>query len=277
MTCQRCHEEAAVHLTETVDGRRRELHLCVPCAREAGLALPEAPPKLGLDQVVQGLIVAHVGELVGELAELTCPDCGVRFMEFRTLGRLGCPTDYEVFAKGLAPAPGPVARGDPPRRQGPPAADGRRPTAPGSASAPNSAPRSPSKITSRPRGSATCSAPRTPTDEPGRPDPNFRRVAPRHRPRERHRHVLADPAGAEPQRLPVHQPGQPPGTDRDRVGRPGEPRPQVERRPQLPRRQQPEQARPPVPRRAPAHLPRARQRRRARGASPSPRTRTSRS
>ncbi len=63
----------------------------------------ESPPKLGLDQVVQGLIVAHVGELVGELAELTCPDCGVRFMEFRTLGRLGCPTDYQVFAKGLLP------------------------------------------------------------------------------------------------------------------------------------------------------------------------------
>ena len=103
MTCQRCHQEAAVHLTETVDGHRRELHLCVPCAREAGLSLPASPPKLGLDQVVQGLIVAHVGELVGELAELTCPDCGVRFMEFRTLGRLGCPTDYQVFTKGLLP------------------------------------------------------------------------------------------------------------------------------------------------------------------------------
>jgi protein arginine kinase activator len=103
MTCQRCHDDAAVHLTETVDGRRRELHLCVSCAREAGLALPASPPKLGLDKVVQGLIVAHVGELVGELAELTCPDCGVRFMEFRTLGRLGCPSDYQVFARGLLP------------------------------------------------------------------------------------------------------------------------------------------------------------------------------
>jgi len=103
MTCQRCQDEAAVHLTETVDGRRREVHLCLPCARKAGLALPESPPKLGLDQVVQGLIVAHVGELVGELAELTCPDCGTRFMEFRTRGRLGCPADYQVFAKGLLP------------------------------------------------------------------------------------------------------------------------------------------------------------------------------
>src|SRR5205823_2682643 len=84
MTCQRCQDEASVHLTETIDGQRRELHLCVPCARKAGLALPQAPTLLTLDAVVQSLILAHVGELVGELAEKTCPDCGMKFMEFRT-------------------------------------------------------------------------------------------------------------------------------------------------------------------------------------------------
>ena len=47
MTCQRCQNEASVHLTETVDGQRRELHLCAACAGKAGLALPESPPKLG--------------------------------------------------------------------------------------------------------------------------------------------------------------------------------------------------------------------------------------
>jgi protein arginine kinase activator len=103
MICQRCQEEASVHLTETIDGRRRELHLCAPCARKAGLELPDAPPELSLDAVVQGLIVANVGELVGELANLTCPECGIKFMEFRARGRLGCPNDYGVFARGLLP------------------------------------------------------------------------------------------------------------------------------------------------------------------------------
>ncbi len=106
MTCQRCSEEAAVHLTETVDGRHRELHLCGRCARTAGLDLPRKPPPLGLDAVVQGLIVAHVGELVGELAEMACPECGLRFMEYRTGGRLGCPADYQVFRRGLLPLVG---------------------------------------------------------------------------------------------------------------------------------------------------------------------------
>ena len=103
MTCQNCPDEATVHLTERIDGRRRELHLCAECARAAGVALPEEPPKLALDSVVQGLIVANVGELVGELAGLTCPNCGLKFMEFRARGRLGCPLDYRVFSRGLLP------------------------------------------------------------------------------------------------------------------------------------------------------------------------------
>jgi len=103
MRCQRCQKEASVHLTERVQGQRRELHLCQSCARKAGLSLPESPPNLALDAVVQSLIVAHVGELVGELAEATCPDCGIKFMEFRAEGRLGCPQDYRVFSAGLLP------------------------------------------------------------------------------------------------------------------------------------------------------------------------------
>jgi hypothetical protein len=32
-----------------------------------------------------------------------CPECGISFEEFRAKGRLGCPKDYEVFAKDLGP------------------------------------------------------------------------------------------------------------------------------------------------------------------------------
>jgi protein arginine kinase activator len=103
MICQRCKNEASVHITERVGGKRREQHLCLSCAKKAGLALPEVPPNLALDGVVQSLILAHVGELVGELAELSCPDCGIKFMEFRAGGQLGCPQDYRVFGRGLLP------------------------------------------------------------------------------------------------------------------------------------------------------------------------------
>ncbi len=103
MTCQRCSNKASVHLTETVDGRRREQHLCASCAREAGLALPPEAPSFGLEKVVENLILANVGELVGELAAMRCPGCGLGFMQFRAEGRLGCPRDYDIFRKGLLP------------------------------------------------------------------------------------------------------------------------------------------------------------------------------
>ena len=69
----------------------------------------------------------HVGELVGELAQPTCPDCGIKFMEFRAGGRLGCPDDYEAFARGLVP----LLATDPRRHAGtsarsPPTPAGRR-------------------------------------------------------------------------------------------------------------------------------------------------------
>ncbi|MCK4851257.1 MAG: UvrB/UvrC motif-containing protein, partial [Phycisphaerae bacterium] len=36
-----------------------------------------------------------------ELAELSCPQCGLSFLEFRQHGLLGCPNDYEVFEQPL--------------------------------------------------------------------------------------------------------------------------------------------------------------------------------
>lgn len=77
--------------------------MCLSCARKTGLPVPEAAPELPLDAVVQGLIEAHVGELVGELARRVCPLCGMKFMEFRIGGRLGCPHDYQAFGSGLLP------------------------------------------------------------------------------------------------------------------------------------------------------------------------------
>lgn len=103
MTCQRCGDEATVHLTEKVEGRLCEIHLCGRCAKKAGL--PGNP--LGLppnfDAVIQVLIAKHVGQLVGDLARRRCPNCGTKFMAFRISGRLGCPRDYELFEPGLTP------------------------------------------------------------------------------------------------------------------------------------------------------------------------------
>ena len=59
--------------------------------------------ELNFPAILQNLIGQHIGQLTDELARLTCPACGIKYMEFRAEGRLGCPHDYEVFRVGLEP------------------------------------------------------------------------------------------------------------------------------------------------------------------------------
>ena len=42
-------------------------------------------------------------ELAEEEEDLTCPNCGMTFREFREQGRFGCPQDYIVFDQRSMP------------------------------------------------------------------------------------------------------------------------------------------------------------------------------
>lgn len=102
MLCAQCGQAPATqHLLHIgPDGRHTELHLCLACAEKQQLV---TPPGLNLPALLQALIGAHVGSLSDELSRLACPSCGIKFMEFRADGRLGCPHDYAVFRAGLEP------------------------------------------------------------------------------------------------------------------------------------------------------------------------------
>lgn len=100
MKCQNCSNPATVHLTNIVNKKKQELHLCESCAEQQQLIKQQ---ELSLPAILQTLIGQHVGPLTDELARLTCPACGIKYMEFRAEGRLGCPHDYSVFRVGLEP------------------------------------------------------------------------------------------------------------------------------------------------------------------------------
>jgi protein arginine kinase activator len=74
--------------------------LCQSCAEQKQLIKNQ---ELNFPAILQNLIGQHVGQLTDALARLTCPACGIKYMEFRAEGRLGCPNDYEVFRVGLEP------------------------------------------------------------------------------------------------------------------------------------------------------------------------------
>jgi protein arginine kinase activator len=106
MKCQKCDKPATFHITDLVDGKPNELHLCEDCAHkflapaveEAGEAMP---PIAGI--LAQHLAVGETAEQLARLDEVTCPVCGITFLEFRKQGRLGCPHDYVGFASELEP------------------------------------------------------------------------------------------------------------------------------------------------------------------------------
>ena len=97
MICQACEKKpATVHFTEIKNGEKTVLHLCEECAGQKGLTHGGPIPSL-LAHLVEGIQHASKGP------ETRCPQCGISFEEFRSKGRLGCPQDYEVFEKELAP------------------------------------------------------------------------------------------------------------------------------------------------------------------------------
>lgn len=77
-------------------GDKRERHLCETCASEQGVVQKSA---VSLNELLQTFMQAQ--QEARGVADLTCPECGITFVEFRNQGLLGCPHDYEAFSKPL--------------------------------------------------------------------------------------------------------------------------------------------------------------------------------
>ncbi len=108
MKCQICDNPATVHLTDIVNKKKRELHLCERCARERNL-IPEQPgPQIDLKALLNLLTnpFPQAGDAHPTTAEpvaTACEVCGMTVAEFKATGRLGCPHDYESLRSTLEP------------------------------------------------------------------------------------------------------------------------------------------------------------------------------
>ncbi|MSR30182.1 MAG: hypothetical protein EXR99_01630 [Gemmataceae bacterium] len=100
MNCQYCSKPATVHFTDIAGGKKKVTHLCQQCA-EAKKTLKQS--EWDFPSLLQGLISKHIGKEAEEISSMVCPDCGIRYMDFRAHGRLGCPNDYIHFKIGLKP------------------------------------------------------------------------------------------------------------------------------------------------------------------------------
>jgi len=100
MICDICHKNnATVHLTEIINDKVVEMHICQVCAQEKASELNK---HLNISGFL-GSLADMVGGLPQERRLLKCPSCGFSYGDFKKKGRLGCGKCYETFHGLLLP------------------------------------------------------------------------------------------------------------------------------------------------------------------------------
>lgn len=98
MLCDICHKNVAtVHLTEIIDEKVMELHICQKCAN---LKAEELKHQLSISDFLAGLMEKPAPR---SKVPSPCPLCGLTFSEFKKQGKLGCYKCYQAFKDYLFP------------------------------------------------------------------------------------------------------------------------------------------------------------------------------
>lgn len=98
--CHFCGQPATIHYTSLIGKKKVEQHLCEGCARAKGVLSegPVATAPLNLQALVQMVLGQHSA---ADTSGLKCPECGLKYAQFRADGRFGCAHDYDAFGDVL--------------------------------------------------------------------------------------------------------------------------------------------------------------------------------
>jgi protein arginine kinase activator len=101
MICNICGtKEATIHLTEIVNNKMAEVHICEACAEEKGT---EFKTYFNFEDLLTGVPGLEGGAGVsGKKTSLICKKCGMNYEDFAKNGRLGCAGCYASFQKPLS-------------------------------------------------------------------------------------------------------------------------------------------------------------------------------
>ena len=99
MLCDICHKNSAtVHLTEIINDKVVEMHICQICAQDKAQEINE---QLSISDFLGGLL--DTGERKTKEQVLKCSSCGLSYTDFKKKGRLGCGRCYVTFKQFLMP------------------------------------------------------------------------------------------------------------------------------------------------------------------------------
>ena len=109
MICDVCKKNnATVHLTQIINGIKKEYNLCENCAKEINTIsfLPDI--NIGKDFSFQNVLSGLIDYINGnsykvEEKDVVCKNCGMSYKEFKDNGLLGCSKCYSEFKEFLNP------------------------------------------------------------------------------------------------------------------------------------------------------------------------------
>ncbi len=106
MFCDDCKQKpATVHLTQMVNGKKIDMHLCTECAAQKGFLLFDNDKKFSIPNFLGSFLGSDFNlQDVHSLASTgNCSNCGMSFTDIRQTGKLGCSECYKAFDTELEP------------------------------------------------------------------------------------------------------------------------------------------------------------------------------
>lgn len=109
MLCEKCKKnEASVHFTQIINGKKQELNICESCANEFnGLEMPGDMgfgSSFSFQNILSGIMdYMSPSQHISKAQVLTCKNCGTTYSDFKRYGLLGCSQCYESFSPAITP------------------------------------------------------------------------------------------------------------------------------------------------------------------------------
>jgi protein arginine kinase activator len=97
MICSECKvNQATVHVTKIINGKKTEMHLCEECAKKyTGFS-----PGFSIQNIMSGFLTDYSKS---DISSIQCRQCGMTYDEFKQNGKFGCSECYKAFGKKINP------------------------------------------------------------------------------------------------------------------------------------------------------------------------------
>ncbi len=100
MLCNECGKnEAKVHVTHIINGKKTETHLCEECAKKNQSLLN---PSFSMENLFSAML-NNAFNSTTYLPSKGCSKCGMTYDEFKNSGKFGCSDCIETFKPKLMP------------------------------------------------------------------------------------------------------------------------------------------------------------------------------